>query len=357
MPRALALVSLLLILPDARADDLHARALRKGRKLEAKGDHLGALKAYDEALAAEPNDPALLSEVSVSALAAGDLARARDAATRAARSDASPRLQAAAYFNLGQIEEKATDVDKAVAAYRSAMEACPSTAARGRLAKLAPKIANEINSIEATRPQGPYETLAKATAAQRCEPQDDPESPKLRAPFLAVRNLDCKARSPGDEKEPGSLGLALQLGSGWYVVPDAKEVDVAASENRGSFDLTHDWPGFGPVLEWHGNAHHHHVSHSSTAAEIESYSHTTLVACVVDRGGKPFCLSPFEVDGSEYQKTNYEDGRSEDAKDVQWSMDVKYVDGAVEISIFGAAECALLPGRHPIQLDRTAGAP
>src|SRR5262249_27282012 len=119
MQRALVLVSLLLLVPEARADDSYARALHKGRKLEAKGDHAGALKAYDEALAAQPNDPVVLSEVSVSALAAGDLARARDAATRAAKSDAFPRLTAAAYFNLGQVEEKAKDADKAIAAYRS----------------------------------------------------------------------------------------------------------------------------------------------------------------------------------------------------------------------------------------------
>src|SRR5262249_7434837 len=126
------------------------------------------------------------SEVSVSALAAGDLARARDAATRAAKSDAFPRLTAAAYFNLGQVEEKAKDADKAITAYRSAMAACPSTAARGRLAKLAPKIANEINAIAATQPEGPYGTLAKATAAQQCEPIDDQESPGPRAPFLGL---------------------------------------------------------------------------------------------------------------------------------------------------------------------------
>src|SRR5262249_3888246 len=154
----------------------------------------------------------------------------------------------------------------------------------------------------------------------------------LRAPFLAARNLSCKSRSPADEKDPGNLGVAMQLKSGWYIVPDAKAWDAAATENKASIDLTHDWPGFGPVLAWHRNAHHHHVSHSSTAADIEGYSNTPLVACVVDRGGKPLCLSPFQVDGSEYEMTNYEDGRSSDRKDVEWAIDVKYVDGAVEIS-------------------------
>jgi tetratricopeptide (TPR) repeat protein len=336
-----------------------ARALDKGRKLEATGDHQGALKAYDEALAVRPDDPTVLSEVSVSALAAGDLARARDAATRAAQTN-SPRMQAAAYYNLGQVEEKARAVDKAVAAYRAAMDACPITAAHGRLAKLAPKVALELDTLEATTPEGPFETLAKAGAATKCDVDegqlDDGKSDApARAPFLAVRTLACEARRSvsAEDKLPGNLGFALRLKSGWYVVAEAKEDDPAAM-NRGGFDLTHDWPGVGPVLEWHGSADHHHTSGSHAGSHIDDYHTVSQVACAVDRAGEPYCLPSLRVAESEYEgmrtykDENDETGTLRGEHETSWSIELKYVAGGVLAS--GASDCAPLPGKHPVKL-------
>src|SRR5262249_14457461 len=190
----------------------------------------------------------------------------------------------------------------------------------------------------------------KAGAATKCDvDRDSPDEAAARGPFLAARPLGCASTNKG----PTSLGFALQLKSGWYIVADAKEYDVAA-RNGGSFDLSHDWPGVGPVLEWHGHADHHHVSHSRAGSEIESYSNTSLVACAVDRAGQPYCLAPMQISGSEFEGTNVYDENDSDKvtssadRDVRWSIEVKYVDGAVEIS--GSGDCTPLPGRHGVKL-------
>jgi tetratricopeptide (TPR) repeat protein len=343
----------------ARADDnpgrIYARELQRGRNLEAKGDHAGALQAYDRALAARPDDAAVLSEVSVSALATGDLERARAAATQAASHGETDRLRAAAYYNLGRVEEKAKRLDKAVDAYRSAMGVCPNPVVRKQLVKLAPKLADEVDSVATTRLEGPSPTLAKAAAEKRCAAVDDGKLDEAktdapaRGPFLAVQTLHCDA-AEGSENKLGDLGIALRLKKGWYLLPHAVEMDSVASENSGKFDLTHDWPGWGPVADWRSEAHHHHVSHSGEGSEIESYDNSWLIACAVDRGGEPFCAGPTQVEAAEYQatRTDEDDDKASVQLDKRWALDVKYVAGGIELS--GTGECAVLPGKHPVKL-------
>jgi hypothetical protein len=117
------------------------KALEEGRKLSRAKDYKAAIAAFDRALAIDPGNAKVLSEVGWAALQANDLARAEDANTKALASTHDTNLRAMILYNQGRVFEAKNEKAKAIALYDK------SLALRDN-----PEVASRRKSLEAKAP-------------------------------------------------------------------------------------------------------------------------------------------------------------------------------------------------------------
>jgi tetratricopeptide (TPR) repeat protein len=140
----LSLPALVRAAPDAGGGPAGAALKRyeaimdEAAKAAKKGDHAGALTAYDRALAIRPNDQAALTDQGWSAFQLHALDRAEAITRRAIAAAGDPRRTAAAQYNLGRILEERGNKAGAVAAYQESLKLRPNRAVSARLASLDP---------------------------------------------------------------------------------------------------------------------------------------------------------------------------------------------------------------------------
>ncbi|WP_437605832.1 hypothetical protein WMF20_32855 [Sorangium sp. So ce834] len=109
-------------------------ALARGRLATKARDFGAAIRAFTEALAADPSDARALAERGFAHLGDGD-SDAAEADFAAALSGAGdPELRSQIWFNLGLLRDKAGDAEAARVAYANAHALKPSPATRGKLA-------------------------------------------------------------------------------------------------------------------------------------------------------------------------------------------------------------------------------
>jgi tetratricopeptide (TPR) repeat protein len=143
LPR-FALLALLSLPTVARAADpgvdlkRYEAMMTEATQAAKKGDHAGALAAYDRALAVKPNDQAALTDQGWSAFQLHQLDRAEAITRRAIAAGDDQRRSAAAQYNLGRILQERGNKPGAVAAYQASIKLRPNRVVSARLAGLDP---------------------------------------------------------------------------------------------------------------------------------------------------------------------------------------------------------------------------
>jgi Tetratricopeptide repeat len=210
------------------------KLLAKGRDLEAKGDHAGAVVAYEQYLEAVPDDAVANAELGFAALQAKELAKA-EAATRTAIAhapkgaylhDPNGHARGVALYNLGLIQEAQGKPRDAASSYKESQASRPSRVVREKLQKLDPVVAATADPLVPVRLAGPFKDIRELCRAWLKKVGEDPESTwgeagscakpdsikvassKLAKPFVELLAFQFESRS--------ALELALRLDDGWY---------------------------------------------------------------------------------------------------------------------------------------------
>jgi hypothetical protein len=146
---------------DKAAYAAYLKALGRGRELTRKKDYAGAIKAFDEALAAMHGDARATAERGYARI----LAKDNEGAVRdleAARAHApTPELEAQIWFNIGLTEEAQGHAEAARYAFTEVQSTRPSTGAAKRL------IGKSMCSARIERDPKPGKTYAGWLAAWR----------------------------------------------------------------------------------------------------------------------------------------------------------------------------------------------
>lgn len=275
---------------DAVDDKAFRRALKTGRELAQQGDAEGAVAAFEQALAARPDDARALSELSWAALLAGDLALAERSAKRSAELATDPKLEAASLYNLGRIAEEQGDPTAALDAYRRSLALRPSRTVERRVLALAAP-AGEAWTETPVPLAGPFADLDGFCADLGLDSDDSDDAwclpegtavaavATLPAPFDAMLQLR-HAEAPADT----SIDLALHTAKGWYVLTD----------------FGADGPWIGSEVTAVEVVHGRVVLRSRTwQGRLESYRADHITVCGAGVSGVPSCLGPLRIRASE----------------------------------------------------------
>jgi hypothetical protein len=222
--------------PTKQAVTAWKKAMRKGRGL-ARQDPAAAMAAFDEALAAIPDDPQALSELGWVAFKARKLPEAEAATKRAVAHATSPELKAASLYNLGRIHEELDQNPVAIVAYGQSLKLRANRAVRERLASLDPGAAADADPYR-THPAASVVSLAAFSKQVIDEETLDawhavPPRPDLAAPWDEVRFLTTRE---GDSIT--ACHIALRTSAGWFVekeivdCPDESGAYTVAEEVR-----------------------------------------------------------------------------------------------------------------------------
>jgi hypothetical protein len=223
--------------PSADPDAIYENALARGRKLHGGKDYGGAVAAFEEALAARPDDVRALVELGWAAFHAGDLARAEVELRAAIERASEPRLAGSAWYNLGRVLEQKGAVPDAIAAYEKSLGAREHAAVRKRLEALrgtagtAGAVASGAVQVDALA--GPFVDIAafcsersgdEVDAAHVCSPQVEPQEGSLAivlpAAPLPKPMLDLRFVATTNTVDETAYHLAIQTAAGWFVLSD-----------------------------------------------------------------------------------------------------------------------------------------
>jgi tetratricopeptide (TPR) repeat protein len=229
--------------PTAEEQKRYKEALGRGRTLENKKDWTGALAAFNQSLAAVPNDATAYSEISVCAFMKKDYRLAEDAARKSVAFAANPKLRAASLYNLGRVQEDRGEKAAAIESYSQSLLDRPNKTVRERLLALDPKAAAATDPLAPKPMEGPFASLAKWCADTRdrsaCETNGEPgesaegdEKPpeftcgwdtpektldKPPAPYKEIRFFHTECSERGGDLSNADFYLAIKMPTGWYV--------------------------------------------------------------------------------------------------------------------------------------------
>jgi tetratricopeptide (TPR) repeat protein len=244
MRRSLLVVLVLVTALLARAAPPNVKAaIARGRQLVKKADYAGAVRAFQEAVTAAPEDATALSELGLAAFKANDLKLAEQASRKSVTLATSPPLRAASLYNLGRVQEARGEKVAAIDSYRRSLEDRPNKIVRERLLGLDPKAAAANDPVAPQPLLGPFATLADfcKTTEQRgeCTARSDPDStshstfacdekPVGRpltptAPYRAAFAFVTTCVESGTDNTFTTMNLAVDTGGKLWVVPALEE--------------------------------------------------------------------------------------------------------------------------------------
>jgi tetratricopeptide (TPR) repeat protein len=235
------------VVKKATPDELsrYRAALKQGQALEAKGDHTGAIAAFNRALAVFPDDPTVLDEMATASYKAKDLATAETLARRAAARSPNAKLRGRILYNLGRVQEARGEKDKAIESYKRSLDDRPNRIVRERLATLDPAAAVEKDRVAPTAMAGPFSSIrqwcARSETKKNCDAADDdgdgspdnqegqekpqfscddkgPALAKPPAPFRAARVVVARCDYQNNQElVVDEVVLALRVGDQWFI--------------------------------------------------------------------------------------------------------------------------------------------
>jgi Flp pilus assembly protein TadD len=374
--------------PPGRDEAAYRAALVEGRRLHHKKEYAAAVKAFDQALVAAPDDARALFELGWSAMFAGDLARAESVTRRVLAESHDADIRGGAFYNLGRILERRGLVADALASYHQSLVERRNATVTERLEKLQAAAAHVEDSLRAQPLAGPYPTLAAYCSAHVpaetsrfvCDAASDElgeyEGPPAivtpSAPYEEVR-IFVTASPLFDSGEVGSgevfYHLALRTKAGWFVSDELATVynpgafGISASIETSAFAERQVIPGGAPeiVLRFAVSVRDSNMA----GAEANFTNSTAELVCGIGASGAPSCTRPLEIasdGGVDYAL--WRDDQAElgpppgEDSHGGWSLELAYADGAVELGgarITGdleslPVEAAAALGHHSIVL-------
>jgi tetratricopeptide (TPR) repeat protein len=218
-------------------------AIARGRQLVKKADYARAVRAFQEAVTAAPEDATALSELGLAAFKANDLKLAEQASRKSVTLATSPQLRAASLYNLGRVQEARGEKVAAIDSYRRSLEDRPNKIVRERLLGLDPKAAAASDPVAPQPMLGPFATLAEfcKTTQQRdeCSARSDQDSTshstftcdekpagKLAAPtapYRAAFAFETRCVESGTDNTLTTMNLAVEVGGKLWIVPALEE--------------------------------------------------------------------------------------------------------------------------------------
>jgi hypothetical protein len=289
--------ALLLAAPTApqRAEYLaHLRAGRDDARVKLWGE---AVKQFEAALKAMPDDPRALAEMGWAAFQAGDSAKARAAETKALGRTADPALRAAALYNLGRIAEAGGDRAAAERHYRDSLALRPSATVEKRLAGLGappPKPATPEPPPCAT--PGPLDAL-KACLLKAAPEGMDPEYPRTYDLLEKPAAKDLRVAVVRFSMSESEFYLLADGPGGWRTVADLGylyEGGVAGVSN--SMEVTDvDGERLGDAWVVRVSVREDHSDSDLGIDEVESGQDVRVTVCVLSRPGAPGPTCPLTV--------------------------------------------------------------
>jgi hypothetical protein len=237
--------------------EYHAH-LEKGRKLSKAGDWAEAIEELEAALDVFPGDDRAMGELSWAAFSSGDHAKAREMAHAAALAATSPKVKAAALYNLGRAEEASGRIAEARTAYTESIALRPNKTVAQRLAAL-DQSASVAEHPCATPQSEPLvcECLMKSVTEPDVEP-DCTLEPTGNSDFkiatyatsdVGERNVMVVARQPtgwavvaelASVYNPGMMGISEELTLGEVestTLGTHTIVEIGAHKSRSDTDL------------------------------------------------------------------------------------------------------------------------
>jgi tetratricopeptide (TPR) repeat protein len=265
-----------------------AAELRRGRALANKNQHAEAVKAFDAALRAVPDEPRVLNELGFSLRAAGDLARAEEICKKAAQTK-EPPLRAPALYNLGRVLEQRNDKAGAIAAYSESLKLRENKTVRERLLSLDPTAASDR-----TRPQpldGPVASIdawCKAQKDEECHLDGGAISFQHNKPIAPWKEM--RLFTIGDS--PEMCVLAVRTTRGWFA---GKLLSCRESEFRHGVQSDVDM-GARLILSFTGTDsmrdYDEELGHSYCCIDADFEA---VIACGVGPSGVPHCTPEIDL--------------------------------------------------------------
>lgn len=148
-------------------------ALNAARAAQKAGDLPEAIRQFDAALAAYPDDARALGERGWARYKQNDFKAAEADLMSALARGGDPLLRGSQLYNLGRVHEAAGRMDAAIAAYRASLAARPHIAVRQRLEALTKAPVTPLG-VQAAAPIADLATVCAAAGAE----QGDGETPE-----------------------------------------------------------------------------------------------------------------------------------------------------------------------------------
>jgi tetratricopeptide (TPR) repeat protein len=222
----------------------YKEALNRGRGLQKKKDWAGAIAAFEQALAAIPNDATAYSEISQCGFLKKDYKLSEEAARKSVAFATSPKVRAASLYNLGRVQEERGEKAAAIESYSQSLLDRPNKTVRERLLKLDPKAAAATDPVAPKPMDGPVANLEKWCKANpdrsACEENgeggDPDEKPptftcnwskpaqsvdKPPAPYKEIVYFSTECSQRGGDLVNADYYLAIKLATGWYIAGQA----------------------------------------------------------------------------------------------------------------------------------------
>lgn len=270
--------------------EYHAH-LDKGRTLSKAGSWAEAMEEFDAALDVIPGDDRALGELSWAAFSSGDHAKAREAAQAASLAATTPKVRAAALYNLGRAEEASGRLAEAKAAYTESIALRPNKtvserlAALGRSAPTLPSLACDTPQIEPEVCPCLMKSVAEEDVPPECALEPTTNGDIKLATFatsgVGEQSVVVVARQPtgwavvaelANVYNPGMAGISEELSIGEVKsrsLGTRTIVEISASKSRSDTDLGID--------------------------EIESEESEYLVVCVMGDGKTTTTTCPLQL--------------------------------------------------------------
>ncbi len=214
--------------PDAaKARRAYADALARGRKLVDGKKPAEAATAFREALAARPDDPVALSELSWALFESGDHEGAIKAASSSIeRSADAPWLTAASLYNRGRASEASGKRDAAIADYQRSYELRSHPAVRKQLEQLGARVPESVWKAEPL--EGPVASVEDFCTKLGYPDKDDgceiqQEAQPVKGSWVARELALWRVPWKTDDDYP-TLSAALLTDEGWFVLNELCEV-------------------------------------------------------------------------------------------------------------------------------------
>lgn len=305
--------------PLEKPSEAFRKALRQGRELVRAKKYKEAIAELDRALAIAPDNPRVMSELSVAALRAGDLERAKKTAQMSVTLAFDPRLKAASLYNLGAAYEKEGNKKAAIEAYVKSLELRPHAGVEKKLVALGGMAPSKtpIDLIGFAGPHAGLEALCKAGPEPmkgKCFVHDMARASKV-GPFVAAAAVRLEDR---EEKPKGwtwgsNCHLALETERGWFIAYNGlacedHDITSVAIEPEGELVAVR--------------------SGSYRSSRSEGMYQDWLQLCGVGPSGVPSCTEPVET-GYELIMNDDETGE-ESREDDDYTVTIE--DGALTVS-------------------------